>query len=56
MDALDIALNSENEEAIEVLRSYGASIEKIEGESRLFRAVEEGNIEKRGFFRARSKR
>jgi len=46
MDALDIALNSENEEAIEVLRSYGASIEKIEGESRIFRAVEEGNTGK----------
>ena len=46
IDALDIALNSENEEAIEVLRSYGADIEKIEGESRLFRTVKEGNIEK----------
>ncbi|QWE33375.1 MULTISPECIES: ankyrin repeat domain-containing protein [unclassified Wolbachia] len=46
MDALDIALNSENEEAIEVLRSYGASIEKIEGESCIFRAVEEGNTGK----------
>ncbi len=46
MDALDIALNSGNEEAIEVLRSYGADIEKIEGESRLFRTVKEGNIEK----------
>ncbi len=46
MDALDIALNSKNEEAIEVLRSYGASIEKIEGESCIFRAVEEGNTGK----------
>ncbi|RDD35756.1 ankyrin repeat domain-containing protein [Wolbachia endosymbiont of Cylisticus convexus] len=48
MDALDIALNSGNEKAIEVLRSYGADIEKIEGESRLFRTVKEGNIEKTG--------
>ncbi|WP_264719634.1 ankyrin repeat domain-containing protein [Wolbachia endosymbiont (group B) of Eucosma cana] len=28
------------------IRSYGADIEKIEGESRLFRTVKEGNIEK----------
>ncbi|WP_395463624.1 ankyrin repeat domain-containing protein [Wolbachia endosymbiont of Cantharis cryptica] len=47
MDALDIALNSGNEKAIEVLRSYGADIEnKIDGESRLFRAVKKGDIEK----------
>lgn len=49
MDALDIALNSGNEKAIEVLKSYGADIEKIEGESRLFCTVKEGNIEKTVF-------
>ncbi|MGL9689000.1 MAG: ankyrin repeat domain-containing protein [Wolbachia sp.] len=47
IDALDIALNSGNKEAIEVLRSYGADIEnKINGESRLLRAVKEGDIKK----------
>lgn len=47
IDALDIALNSGNEKAIEVLRSYGADIEnKINGESRLLRAVKEGDIKK----------
>ena|GEM_PF-4845090 len=47
IDALDIALNSGNEKAIEVLRSYGADIEnKINGETRLLRAVKEGDIKK----------
>ncbi|MDR1139471.1 MAG: ankyrin repeat domain-containing protein [Rickettsiales bacterium] len=47
MDALGIALNSENRRVIGVLRSYGADIEnKINGESRLLRAVKEGNIKK----------
>ncbi|MEY2392736.1 ankyrin repeat domain-containing protein [Wolbachia endosymbiont of Tettigetta isshikii] len=47
IDALDIALNSGNEKAIEVLRSYGADIEnKINGESCLLRAVKEGDIKK----------
>ncbi|AAW70686.1 Predicted protein [Wolbachia endosymbiont strain TRS of Brugia malayi] len=45
--ALDIALNSGNKKAIEVLKSYGADIEnRVDGESRLLRALKEGNIEK----------
>ncbi|MGL9681998.1 MAG: hypothetical protein ACR5K2_03390 [Wolbachia sp.] len=47
IDALDITLNSRNEEAIEVLRSYGADIEnKINDESRLLHAVKEGDIKR----------
>ncbi|WP_225537146.1 hypothetical protein [Wolbachia endosymbiont of Mansonella ozzardi] len=47
IDALDIAPNSRNEKAIEVLRSYGADIEnKINGEIRLLHAVKEGDIKK----------
>lgn len=47
MDVLDIALSSGNEEAIKILRSYGADIEnKVDGESRLLRAVKESDTEK----------
>ncbi|WP_168463963.1 ankyrin repeat domain-containing protein [Wolbachia endosymbiont of Ctenocephalides felis wCfeT] len=47
VDALDIALNSGNEEVIKVLRSYGADIEnKVNGESRLFRSVKENDTRK----------
>ncbi|OWZ25145.1 ankyrin repeat domain-containing protein [Wolbachia endosymbiont of Wuchereria bancrofti] len=44
---MNIALNSGNEKAIEVLKSYGADIEnRVEGESRLLRALKKGNVEK----------
>ncbi len=39
--------DSGNKKAIEVLKSYGADIEnRVDGESRLLRALKEGNIEK----------